>query len=83
MLVVCGADCSVCPTDVDERQEEKGTAEGEMVGWHYRFNGYEFEHVPGHSEGQESLACCSPWGHKDLDMTELNFATKLIPSVQH
>ena len=45
-------------------------AEGEMVGWHYRFNGHEFEQVLGHSEGQESLACCSPWGRKESDTTE-------------
>ena len=32
-------------------------------------NGHEFEHTPGHSEGQGSLTCCSPWGHKELDTT--------------
>ena len=36
-----------------------------MVGWHHRLNGYEFEQTPGDSEGQGSLACYSPWGHKD------------------
>ena len=36
--------------------------EGEMVGWHHRLNGQEFEQTPGHSEGQ--LACCSPWGRR-------------------
>ena len=41
-----------------------------MVGWHYQLNGYEFEQTPRDSEGQESLACCSSWGHKVLDMTE-------------
>ena len=41
----------------------------EMVGWHHRLNGHEFEQTPGDSEGQGSLACCSPWGHKELDMT--------------
>ena len=51
-------------------QEEKGTAEDEMVGWHYRLNGHEFEQTPGDSEGWESLACCSPWGHKEPDTTE-------------
>ena len=45
--------------------------EDEMVGWHHRLNGHEFEQTPGDSEGQGSLACCSPWGHKELDMTEL------------
>ena len=42
----------------------------EMVGWHHRLNGHEFEQAPGDSEGQGSLACCSPWGLKELDMTE-------------
>ena len=42
----------------------------EMVGWHHCFSGYEFEQTPGDSEGQASLACCSPWGHKDSDTTE-------------
>jgi len=41
-----------------------------MVGWHYQLNGYEFEQTPRDSEGQESLACCSSWGHKVSDMTE-------------
>ena len=41
-----------------------------MVGWHHRLNGHEFEQAPGDSEGQESLACCSPWGHKESDTTE-------------
>ena len=43
--------------------------EDEMVGWHCRLNEYEFEQTPGHSEGQGSLECCSPWGHKKLDTT--------------
>ena len=38
--------------------------------WHHRLNGHEFEQAPGDSEGQGSLACCSPWGLKELDMTE-------------
>ena len=42
-----------------------------MVGWHHRLNGHEFEQAPGDGEGQGSLACCSPWSHKELDMTEL------------
>ena len=42
----------------------------EMVGWHHRINGYEFEQAPGDGEEQESLAYCSPWGHKESDMTE-------------
>ena len=44
--------------------------ENEMVGWHHRLNGHEFEQTPGDGEGQRSLVCCSPWGHKELDMTE-------------
>ena len=48
-----------------------GVAEDEMVGWHHRLNGQEFEQTLGDSEGQGSLACCSPWGCKEpLDMTE-------------
>ena len=54
----------------DWRQEEKGTTEDEMVGWHHRLNGHEFEKTPGDGEGQRSLACCSPWGHKESDITE-------------
>ena len=54
----------------DCRQEEKGTTEDEMVGWHYRLNEHEFEQTPGDSEGWGSLACCSPWGHKEPDTTE-------------
>ena len=53
----------------DWRQEEKGAAEDEMVGWHHWLNGHEFEQTPGDTEGQGSLACCSPWGHKQLDTT--------------
>ena len=41
-----------------------------MVGWHQRLNGQEFEQTPGDSEGQENLACCNSWGHKESDMTE-------------
>ena len=44
--------------------------EDRMVGWHYQLNGHEFEQAPGDIEGQGSLACCSPWGHKELEMTE-------------
>ena len=42
----------------------------EMVGWHHRLNGREFEQISGDSEGQGSLACCSPWDCKELDATE-------------
>ena len=51
-------------------QEEKGMTEDEMVGWHHWLNGHEFEQAPRVGDGQGSLACCSPWGHKELDMTE-------------
>ena len=44
--------------------------EDEMVGWYYQFDGHEFEQAPGFGDGQESLEYCSPWGHKELDMTE-------------
>ena len=54
----------------DWRQEEKGTTEDEMVGWHHLLDGHEFEQALGVGDGQGSLACCSPWGHKKSDMTE-------------
>ena len=41
-----------------------------MVGWHHGLSGHEFQQIPGDSEGQGSLACYSPWGHKELDPTE-------------
>ena len=53
----------------DWGQEEKGMTEDEMAGWHHRLNGHEFEQGLGDGEGQGSLACCSPWGCKKLDMT--------------
>ena len=62
----------------DWRQEEKGTTEDEMDGWHYQLDGHEFEQAPGVGDGQGSLVCCSPWGRKELDMTEqLNWLTDL------
>ena len=54
----------------DWRREKKGTTEDEMVGWHHRLNGHEFEQALGNGDGQGGLACCSPWGHKESDMTE-------------
>ena len=57
----------------DWRQEEKGTTEDEMVGWHHWLDGCGFEQAPGDGEGQGSLACCSPWSRKELDITELNW----------
>ena len=45
----------------------EGMKEDEMVGWHHRLDGHEFEQALGVGDGQRSLACCSPWGHKELD----------------
>ena len=45
--------------------------EDEMVGWHHRLDGHEFEQAPGVGDGQGSLGCCSPWGRKEPDMTAL------------
>ena len=45
--------------------------ENEVVGWHHGLNGHEFEKAPGDGGRQKSLACCSPWGRKQSDMTEL------------
>ena len=50
-----------------ERRRER---QDEMVGWHYRLKGHESEQAPGVVDGQGSLACCSPWGRKELNMTE-------------
>ena len=54
----------------DWRQEEKGTTENEMVGWHHLHNGHGFGWTLGVGDGQGSLACCSSWGRKESDMTE-------------
>ena len=51
-----------------------------MVGWHYQLNGCEFEQAPGDGEGQGSLECCSPWGHKELDTTE-QLNNNLVPKM--
>ena len=53
----------------DWRQKENGTTEDEVVGWHHRLNGHEFEQTPVDSKGQGNLACCSSWGHKESDTT--------------
>ena len=55
----------------DGRWEEKGMTEDEMLGWHHRLSGHEFGQALGVGDGQGSLVCCSPWGRKDSDMTEL------------
>ena len=68
-----------CDAGKHWRQEEKGTTEDDMVGWHYRLNGDEFGWTPGVGEGQRGLACCSSWGRieldttKQLNWTELNY----------
>ena len=54
----------------DWEQEEKGTTEAEMAGWHHRLYGHEFGWAPGAGDGQGGLACCGSWGHKELDTTE-------------
>ena len=53
----------------DWGQEEKGTSEDEMAGWHHQHNGHEFEQTLEDSEGQESLVYCSSWGGKESDTT--------------
>ena len=68
----------------DWGQEEKGTTEDEMVGWHHRLNGHGFGWTLGVGDGQGGLACCDSWGHKESDMTErlnwteLNIYTNII-----
>jgi len=54
----------------DWGQEEKGTTEDEMAGWHYQLYGHEFGWNPGVGDGQGGLACCNSWGHKEWDTTE-------------
>ena len=65
--------------------------EDEMVGWHHQLNGHKSEQILGDSEGQGSLACCSPWSHKESDMTEqlnnkmdkiLNKSTQLFKGIR-
>ena len=48
-----------------DRGKEKGVTEDEMVGWNHQLNGHEFEQTPGNKEGQASLVCYRPWGHKE------------------
>ena len=61
----------------DWRQEEKGTAEDEMVGWYHWLDGHEFEQTPGDCEGHGSLACCSPW----VCRVRHNLATEQLQSL--
>ena len=51
-------------------RQEKGMTKNEMSEWHHRLDAHEFEQAPGAGDGQGSLVCCSPWGHKKSDMTE-------------
>ena len=67
----------------DWRWEEKGTAKDEMVRWHHRLNGHEFEQFPAVGDGQGSLACHSPLGCKESDTTEcLNLLTEYIITLE-
>ena len=52
-----------------DQKQKKRVAEGEMVRWHHQLSGHEFEQTLGDSEGQESLVCFSPWGHRESDTT--------------
>ena len=65
----------------DWRQEEKGTTEDEMVGWHHQLNGHGFGWTPGVGDGQGGLVCYDSWGCKELDMTEWLNWTELKMSV--
>ena len=55
--------------------------ENEMVGWYHRLNGHEFEQAPGVCDGWGSLACWSPWGHKESDMTERLNSTEYLSQI--
>ena len=55
--------------------------EDKMVGWHNQLNGYESEQTPGDGEGQGSLVCCSPWGHKESETTQW-LSSKLVPTLE-
>jgi len=48
----------------------EGVTEDKIIGWHHQLNGHEFEQAPGVGDGQGSLECCSPWGRRELEMTE-------------
>ena len=73
-------------TGRDWGQEEKGTTEDEMAGWHHWPDGREFEWTPGVGDGQGGLECCNSWGQKELDMLEwLNwylYRTEMLITVQ-
>ena len=68
----------------DWGQEEKGTTEDEMAGWHHRLDGHESEWTPGVGDGQGGLACCDSWSRKESDMTErLNWTELNWHAVDH
>ena len=62
----------------DWGQEEKGMTEVEMVGWHHWLNGHGPGWTLGVVDGQGGLACCSPWGCKELDKTELSWTEHIL-----
>ena len=66
----------------DWRQEEKGTTEDEMVEWHHQLDGHELEQALGVGDGQGSLTCCSPWGHKNRTWLS-DWTDWLIVELQH
>ena len=66
------------PNAGQDWRQKKGMTEEEMVGW---LNGHEFEQAPGVGDGEGRLACCSPWGHKELDTAEWLTWTELIDNI--
>ena len=66
----------------DWRREEKGMTEVEIVGWHHRLDGHEYEQASGVGDGQGSLVCCSPFGHTESDTTEWLNWTELKPTLK-
>ena len=66
----------------DWGQEEKGTAEDEIIGWHNWLDGHGFGWTPGVGDGQGGLACCCSWGRKELDATELNWSFHCVYVLQ-
>ena len=62
----------------DWGQEEKGTTEDEMSGWHHRLDAHYFGWAPGVGKGQGGLTCCDSWGHGESDMTELNWTENKV-----
>ena len=66
----------------DRGQEERGTTEDEMAGWHHRLDACESEWTLGVGDGQGGLACCNSWGHKESNTTEWLNWTELMPLVK-